>query len=382
MHAVGRRATPTCADDAALKCIVRLFHDTPSLPTSPFSVHAICEAGAKYGLVAGRWMGPYALCRALEDLAQAQRAPLFRIVTVDSGGGAPCIDPELCASPLSLVSQARHLVSYAPLDTAMGHRTALSRVDRLGIVVTIAAASQLDCSSTLRCANGAVCVTPHACMMLSTATIARCCCSFASHFAQHRCNGSRNSSKMGCPREEEEEEEGVGILLLLPVVLGVERLNTMYAEQLKQVLTWPQSVGIVGGKPGHSYYFLGFQVCPLGLLGLISHCIWRARIGPASWPSTGSHLCPVSCGPQLLLLNKCCSCCPTSVLFSNCRCLCCTHWCCATAALLSTGIAIPHQPTQLNRLLLICSTHTHIIWRQVLCSLVVSWASFAACLLL
>ena len=53
---------------------------------------------------------------------------------------------------------------------------------------------------------------------------------------------------------------GRGVLLLLPVVLGVDRLNTVYAEQLKQLFLWPQSVGIVGGKPGHSYYFLGFQV--------------------------------------------------------------------------------------------------------------------------
>jgi Peptidase family C54 len=42
-------------------------------------------------------------------------------------------------------------------------------------------------------------------------------------------------------------------------VLGVERLNTVYAEQLRRVLSWPQSAGIVGGKPGHSYYFLGYQ---------------------------------------------------------------------------------------------------------------------------
>jgi hypothetical protein len=49
------------------------------------------------------------------------------------------------------------------------------------------------------------------------------------------------------------------VLLLLPVVLGLERVNSVYAEQLMCVLSWPQSVGIVGGKPGHSYYFIGHQ---------------------------------------------------------------------------------------------------------------------------
>ena len=50
-------------------------------------------------------------------------------------------------------------------------------------------------------------------------------------------------------------------MILVPVVLGVERLNEVYSEQLRTVLQWKQSVGIVGGRPGHSYYFLGYQVC-------------------------------------------------------------------------------------------------------------------------
>lgn len=54
----------------------------------------------------------------------------------------------------------------------------------------------------------------------------------------------------------------LGLLALVPVVLGVERLNSVYTQQLKAILRWPHSVGIVGGRPGHSYYFMGFQVQP------------------------------------------------------------------------------------------------------------------------
>lgn len=56
--------------------------------------------------------------------------------------------------------------------------------------------------------------------------------------------------------------DATALLLLVPVVLGIERLNAeRYAAQLRAVLRWPESVGVVGGRPGHSFYFIGYQVC-------------------------------------------------------------------------------------------------------------------------
>ncbi len=37
-------------------------------------------------------------------------------------------------------------------------------------------------------------------------------------------------------------------------------MNPVYYDQLRGVLTFPQSVGIMGGRPGSSLYFLGCQV--------------------------------------------------------------------------------------------------------------------------
>eukprot|EP00192_Tetraselmis_astigmatica_P010514 CAMPEP_0117656154 /NCGR_PEP_ID=MMETSP0804-20121206/4655_1 /TAXON_ID=1074897 /ORGANISM="Tetraselmis astigmatica, Strain CCMP880" /LENGTH=368 /DNA_ID=CAMNT_0005462541 /DNA_START=127 /DNA_END=1234 /DNA_ORIENTATION=- len=48
-------------------------------------------------------------------------------------------------------------------------------------------------------------------------------------------------------------------LMLVPLTLGVEKMNPVYHEQLKSVLRLPQSVGIVGGRPGSSLYFIGTQ---------------------------------------------------------------------------------------------------------------------------
>ena len=33
----------------------------------------------------------------------------------------------------------------------------------------------------------------------------------------------------------------------------------MYIAQLRAVLTWRQSIGIIGGRPSSSLYFIGFQ---------------------------------------------------------------------------------------------------------------------------
>ena len=37
------------------------------------------------------------------------------------------------------------------------------------------------------------------------------------------------------------------------------QINERYVPQLQQVLTWPQSIGIVGVRPSSSLYFIGCQ---------------------------------------------------------------------------------------------------------------------------
>ncbi|KAI8322076.1 peptidase C54, partial [Martensiomyces pterosporus] len=49
------------------------------------------------------------------------------------------------------------------------------------------------------------------------------------------------------------------LLLLVPVRLGLERLNLGYIPKIKTLFQIPQSVGLVGGKPSRSFYFVGRQ---------------------------------------------------------------------------------------------------------------------------
>jgi len=49
------------------------------------------------------------------------------------------------------------------------------------------------------------------------------------------------------------------VIILIPARLGVDTLNPVYVHALKEFLAFPQSLGIVGGKPHSSFYFVGAQ---------------------------------------------------------------------------------------------------------------------------
>ncbi|KAJ9659614.1 Cysteine protease atg4 [Neophaeococcomyces mojaviensis] len=48
-------------------------------------------------------------------------------------------------------------------------------------------------------------------------------------------------------------------LILLGIRLGLDRITPVYHEALKRSLTYPQSIGIAGGRPSSSHYFVGIH---------------------------------------------------------------------------------------------------------------------------
>ncbi|WVF66166.1 hypothetical protein IAT40_000906 [Kwoniella sp. CBS 6097] len=49
------------------------------------------------------------------------------------------------------------------------------------------------------------------------------------------------------------------VLVLIGIRLGLDGVNPIYYDSIKTLFTFPQSVGIAGGRPSSSYYFVGSQ---------------------------------------------------------------------------------------------------------------------------
>ncbi|MCO5579019.1 hypothetical protein L7F22_032871 [Adiantum nelumboides] len=49
------------------------------------------------------------------------------------------------------------------------------------------------------------------------------------------------------------------VLVLIGIRLGLEGVHPMYHDSIKATFSFPQSVGIAGGRPSSSYYFVGYQ---------------------------------------------------------------------------------------------------------------------------
>ncbi|KAH8091391.1 peptidase family C54-domain-containing protein [Cristinia sonorae] len=67
-------------------------------------------------------------------------------------------------------------------------------------------------------------------------------------------------SSFGAPRRYARRNWGDrAVLILIGHRLGIDGVNPIYYDTLKTLYTWPQSVGIAGGRPSSSYYFVGSQ---------------------------------------------------------------------------------------------------------------------------
>ncbi|URE15651.1 hypothetical protein MUK42_12211 [Musa troglodytarum] len=153
--------------------ILHLFGDSEACA---FSVHNLLQAGKGYGLAAGSWLGPYAMCRTWETLAHANKEQ---------------VESDKCKESLPMV-----------LYTVSGDEDG----ERGGAPV------------------------------ISIKVAARLCYDFS--------KGQLNWAP---------------ILLLVPLVLGLEKINPRYIPLLWETFTFPQSLGILGGRPGASTYIVGIQ---------------------------------------------------------------------------------------------------------------------------
>lgn len=54
------------------------------------------------------------------------------------------------------------------------------------------------------------------------------------------------------------ESKWTPLLLVVPLRLGLSDLNEAYVPGIKAALEIEQNIGIIGGRPNHALYFIGY----------------------------------------------------------------------------------------------------------------------------
>ncbi|XP_065081402.1 cysteine protease ATG4D [Ochlerotatus camptorhynchus] len=195
--------------DTIHRRIIRWFGDTSSR-TSPFSIHTLVALGKASGKKPGDWYGPGSVAHLLR---QAVKLAAQEISDLD---GINVYVAQDCAVYIQdIIDECT--VSTAPTVAPWQKK--------------LTSASNSPSSSS----------SPGT----STATSTT--------------NATAGPSSASTTSASGESSHWKSLILLVPLRLGTEKLNPIYSDCLKAMLSLENCIGIIGGRPKHSLYFVGFQ---------------------------------------------------------------------------------------------------------------------------
>ncbi|KAF7132348.1 hypothetical protein RHSIM_Rhsim09G0091900 [Rhododendron simsii] len=218
--------------------ILHLFGDSEA---SAFSIHNLLPAGNGYDLAAGSWVGPYAMCRTWESLARHEREAMelehqsfpmaIYVVSGDEDG-------ERGGAPVVCIEDASKLC----FEFSKG------QANWTPILLLVPLVLGLDK------------VNPR--LLYSLRLLYSCSMAIGSWAYNHRNYFSEVFvivlSTVGSHGSTRPPATRIGILLLFRIGILL-LLIALYIPLLGTTFTFPQSLGILGGRSGASTYIVGVQ---------------------------------------------------------------------------------------------------------------------------
>ena len=190
--------------------IIRLFSDLADPAVAPLSLHSLVAAGRTAGKVAGDWYGPHTTAHLLAQ-----------VVNTAGGAGAGLL---------------AGVAVYTAQDCTVYHQSVLDLATTATSTLVETVTSDAD---TETADFSIIDVVP---------------------------DGNENEDveidgETWCLERTSSVETSAwkSLIILIPVRLGSDCLNPIYSSCLKNLLTLESCVGIIGGKPKHALYFIGFQ---------------------------------------------------------------------------------------------------------------------------
>ena len=312
MHFKGRgwraeRSLKMKRQDSFLRNVLSWFADYPCAPRlgegsstisgggsgisgseSWYSLHNMVAAGcARYDVLPGEWFGPGTACHVLRDLVQLHRRDLKHYADEEEQ------DREH-ATEVPVEGQHTGVTGTFPgaLKVYVAPEGSIYRSDLKELLVTKKRGEENQ--------NGVDDKGNH----VKSGTKTKTAFSPSKQKEQQKQKQKENDPKYHHPLYEAPlpslesnasiPEWNASLLILVPLRLGLKQFNaSSYKVSLAHMLSFPQSVGFIGGSPRHALWFYGANSDGSKVYGLDPHTVQRAprrrKLVPQEMASNGNH---------------------------------------------------------------------------------------------
>lgn len=180
---------------------------------SLYSIHQIAQMGVSEGKQIGQWFGPNTVSQVIKKLTMFDEWSNFSV------------------------------------HVAMDNTVVIEDIKKL----CKSSYSSMECFGA--------CTSPLDGETSSGAVVRRDQCSCGKSNTDRTSANRRSISKAGSYRRTHSlsQKHWRPLLLFIPLRLGLSEINPAYYRGLKACLTIQGSLGFIGGKPNHAYYFIGFN---------------------------------------------------------------------------------------------------------------------------